>query len=462
MQFAANNRSPTPDKVAVTANGAFTFTDTLIAAYPNSDLPVPAGVTAIDGYFVFPIGDGRCFASELNATAVSALSFGKAEYKPDGLVRAVAWAGRLYLFGTETTEVWQNTGAAPFPFERIAIFPKGLATATAVTGFENGFSQDDVGFALAFVGNDNAVHMVSGYSTSKISPPDLDTLIEAVTDKTTLELGCFVVRGHPMIAVSSASWTWVFDLNTKKWHERASYGIARWRGKFPHYAFDKWLVGDTKSTTIYRIDASNYTEGGEPLKYRVETGLAKKFPDRVQVARIQLDMVTGVGIAAGAEPQETDPTVEISISHDGGVNWTAPRFCKLGRQALASSRIVAHRFGLSRSVGPRVRVDVNDPVYASLRGVDVVPKSDHSTRTPWPVLPILARNEYPFPISRTRSCWLPCVSDRVCGRWADVGKVGCPRLQVVSAMVWAPHSVIWRHRRWAPCSVIWRHCRSGR
>ena len=44
VQFAANNRSPTPDKVAVTANGAFTFTDTLIAAYPDSDLPVPAGV----------------------------------------------------------------------------------------------------------------------------------------------------------------------------------------------------------------------------------------------------------------------------------------------------------------------------------------------------------------------------------------------------------------------------------
>ena len=36
VQFAANNRSPTPDKVAVTANGAFTFTDTLIATYPDS------------------------------------------------------------------------------------------------------------------------------------------------------------------------------------------------------------------------------------------------------------------------------------------------------------------------------------------------------------------------------------------------------------------------------------------
>ena len=75
---------------------------------------MPAGVTVIDGYFVFPIGDGRCFASELNATSVSALSFGKAEYKPDGLVRAVAWAGRLYLFGTETTEVWQ-TRRRPVP-----------------------------------------------------------------------------------------------------------------------------------------------------------------------------------------------------------------------------------------------------------------------------------------------------------------------------------------------------------
>ena len=255
-----------------------------------------------------------------------------------------------------------------------------------MTGFENGFSQDDVGFALAFVGNDNAVHMVSGYSTSKISPPDLDTLIEAVADKSTLELGCFVTRGHPMIAVSCASWSWVFDLNTKKWHERASYGIARWRGKFPHYAFDKWLVGDTSRPRSTGSTRRPTPRAASPLRYRVETGLAKKFPERVQVARIQLDMVTGVGIAAGAEPQETDPTVEISISHDGGVNWTAPRFCKLGRQAVASSRIVAHRLG---SRARSARGCVSTSTIRSMRRSAAwmwCRKPDRSTRTPWPAL----------------------------------------------------------------------------
>jgi hypothetical protein len=117
--FAANNNT-TPDKVFVDPDGNIaTFTPSSVTnSYPDADLPAVNSVDFLDGYLVFTTGDGRAFATDLNSTSVNALSFGKAEAKPDGLVRVVAWGGRLLFFGNISTEVWTNAGTTPFPFAR--------------------------------------------------------------------------------------------------------------------------------------------------------------------------------------------------------------------------------------------------------------------------------------------------------------------------------------------------------
>jgi hypothetical protein len=83
--FAANNNT-TPDKVFVDPDGNIaTFTPTAVTnSYPDADLPSVNSVDFLDGYLVFTTGDGRAFATDLNSTSVNALSFGKAEAKPDG------------------------------------------------------------------------------------------------------------------------------------------------------------------------------------------------------------------------------------------------------------------------------------------------------------------------------------------------------------------------------------------
>jgi hypothetical protein len=83
---------------------------------------------------VFTTGDGRAFATDLNSTSVNALSFGKAEAKPDGLVRVVSWGGRLLFFGNITTEVWTDAGTTPFPFARSTVIPRGLGRALLRVG----------------------------------------------------------------------------------------------------------------------------------------------------------------------------------------------------------------------------------------------------------------------------------------------------------------------------------------
>lgn len=364
--FARNNNT-TPQNIVVTENGAFVITTTTITAYPDADLPQPNAVCFKDGYFFFTIGDARCFASGLNTTAVNALDFTTCEAKSDTLLRPVPFGDWLILFGTLSTEFYINTAnETGFPFTRSFVLPRGLISAHAVAGHDDGF-----GHALIFVADDCGVYQITGYSADKVSPPDLDTRIAAVVaagNASDLEAMIYVVDGHPMWQLSCDDWTWTLDLNSKQWHERQSYGILRSRMSMSVRAFNKWLCGDTTAGNVAEISAATYMELGSPLVYRVESGLVRGFPANIRVARADFDIVRGVGDATGTDPIATDPQALVSWSDDGGVNWSVPLKVKLGRQQRTERPLRLNRLGQAREQGRRWRIDVSDPVYVGLIG----------------------------------------------------------------------------------------------
>lgn len=362
--FFARNNAATPDKVFVDPDGnIYTFTPSSTTSGFDADLPAPNSVTSLDGYLVFTIGDGRCFATDLNSTSVNALSFGKAEAKPDGLVRGVTWGSKLLLCGNLNIEVWVDQGLSPFPFARSEVIPRGLAGPYAIAGFEDGFSK-----GVFWVGDDNAVYRLDGYTPTKISPPDLDGLIESVADKSDLEMCSYISRGHAFIELSSSDWTWVFNANNEKWHERRKYLGERSRISNSYYAFSKWLCGDTETGNVQQIINTAQDEIGSPLVCEVWSAPVQKFPARVRVATAWFDFSVGVGNAEGIDPIATDPKVEISWSDDGGETWSTPRIRKLGRQAVGLTRIRVNQCGVSGSQGRIWKVAMSDPVHFGLIG----------------------------------------------------------------------------------------------
>lgn len=360
----ARNNNGTPQIVMVSPNnGAFEISSGSVISFADGDLPVPAWVFFHGGYFFFPIGDGRCFASGVNAVTVDATHFITAESKPDTLLRGAPLGGQILLCGSNSMEVWgPPINATGFPYSYVHTIPRGLAGRYALAGHEDGFGRGPI-----FVGDDNAVHMLNGYTPEKISPPDLDRLIEAVSDKDTLEASVYVSEGRSMWVLSSDDWTWEFNLTSLKWNERESYGLTRWRGTGGTYAFGKWLVGDTRSSNILWVDPTAKTEAGDPLRQRIESGPIHKFPLRARIDRIDIDVTAGVGDATGDDPVATDPTLEISVAPNG-VDFGPPRLAKLGRQALYGQRVFATRFGLCGAPGMRVRLDLSDPVDAGVIG----------------------------------------------------------------------------------------------
>jgi hypothetical protein len=359
--FAANNNT-TPDRVFVDPDGNIaTFTESAVTnSYPDPDLPAVNSVDFLDGYLVFTTGDGRAFATDLNSTSVNSLSFGKAEAKPDGLVRVVAWGGRLLFFGNESIEVWTDAATVPFPFARSNVIPRGLAGPYCVSGYEDGFSRGPI-----FVGDDNCVYALEGYTPTKVSTTDLDGLIEAVTDKTTLEATSYISRGHAFWQLSCPAWTWVLDISTSQWFQRDSYLQNRSRIAGAINAFSMWLTGDTQTGNLQQIITSANDEVGSPLRLRIESGPVMNFPGGTVVGRADFYFVTGVGVATGSDPDQTDPDVEISWSDDGGITWSNPILRKLGRQSESKQLIsLVSCTGRTGWQGRRWRLDVSSSVYA--------------------------------------------------------------------------------------------------
>lgn len=381
VTMARNNLSPTAQVAIVTENGAFQTTAAAGApvAWVDPDLPQPNSVCFQDGYFFFGIGDRRVFATDINAVTVNAPSFITAQAKSsDALVRVVAHKGVLFIFCTSCCEIWTDTAnpTPAFPYSRLQVIDRGLASLTAIAGWEDGFGK------MMWVADDDGVYMLNdALQPDKVSSPDLDRLIRGVTDKTTLKAGCYTFAGKSFWTLSSPTWTQEFNLSTQKWNERSSFSsslLTRWRGVGGNLAFNKWLVGDAQSGNLGYIDDGAYTEFSAAQLFRVESGLVADFPNRARVARADFEFVPGVGSATGLDPIQTNPSVSVSWADDGGTTWSNPLLRKLGRQSDGTHRVYVCNTGLSRAVGRRWRLDISDPVYAALlRGTQSSNPSAH-------------------------------------------------------------------------------------
>ncbi|MDQ2079482.1 hypothetical protein RA307_04745 [Xanthobacteraceae bacterium Astr-EGSB] len=369
--WARNNKLPTPDIVVVDpGNGAFVVTSSSVSSYPDADLPAANSVTFMDGYFFFTTGDGRCFASDLNSTAINASTYISAEGRPDGLLRAIAFSD-LYLAGTGSIEVWHNTAetAPAFPFRRLGVIPKGIIGRYAISGFEDG-----IGKGIVFVGDDKIVYALNGYTPTPISSPDVEAaiaaFIEAGGDPNSIKMFPYVVAQRPSIVLRTTSWTWVLDMTSLEWHERESHLAPTWRATGSVFAFNKWLCGDIGSGNLMEISEFARDEIGGPLLMTLESGQVATFPSRAAVAEAVFDVRQGVGVATGADPMQTDPTIAISHTDDGRT-WSTPRYRKLGRQAVTAGPVKLVKCGSTKTQGRRWRLQVSDAVDVEVYGGDM-------------------------------------------------------------------------------------------
>lgn len=357
----AHNNAATPNIVAVTDAGAFNlFVNSAPTSFADGDLPAsPTSVCFQSGYFFFSYADGRIFASGLNAVTISSVDFTTAQTRPGGVTRLIPYNGELLAFGPAAIDVYRNTGnATGFPYSYGDTIDKGILGKFAIAGFEDGWMNQ-----LIWVGDDYVVYRLDGYSAIPISSPAVVRSLQSVTDGDDLEASVYMNGPHAMWVISGPTFTWEYNASTGWWNERKSHGKSRWKASQSIRVENDWIVGANDSGKLYAVTAATQKEGTDPLILELWSLPSSSFPARIAWPRIDIDMVVGVGIAAGSDPIETTPVVSISWSDDGGGSFSTPLLRDLGGEGERRTRLSIFRTGLSGPVGRQWKIVGSDPVY---------------------------------------------------------------------------------------------------
>ena len=286
------------------------------------DFPETSVVTYQDGYFIV-VDDGTqdFYISAINdGTSWDALDFAAAESSPDNLISVLSDNGNLWLFGNRSIEVYQNTGAASFPFERIAgaIIQTGCAGKFTPAKFDN---------SVVWLGVDEqgqgVVWRANGYSAQRISTQAIEKIINSAEDFSDSYSWVYHEQGHVFycLQIRGLETTLVYDGATREWHERMfkdpdTNTRQLHRGSCHVFFAQKNLIGDRLTGKIYDLDLSYQDDNGDE---QIRERICPHYQDEkrlISYSSFELDMEVGVGLNSG---QGSDPQIMMQYSDDGGL-----------------------------------------------------------------------------------------------------------------------------------------------
>lgn len=349
------------------------------ASINDPDFPGAQTMDYVDGYFLFNDPDTQHFyITAINdGTNIDALDFANAEGAPDPLISVLVDHREAWLFGGLTTEVWVNSGNSDFPFARLdgAFIEHGIAAPHARTKLDN---------SVFWLGKDeNGEGMVwraEGYRPTRISSHGVEFAIASYSRIDDAIMFSYQQEGHSFVVLifPTANATWVFDVSTGLWHERAYFdpntsAFGRHRANCHAFFNGKHVVGDYQNGKLYEWSLSTYSDNGDAQKWlRSWRALppGKNNPMKTTFHHgLQIDCETGVGLVTG---QGSDPKIMLRWSDDGGHNWSNEYEMSMGKIGKTRTRAVRRRLGSTKKGGDRVyEISGTDPVKIALTGAEL-------------------------------------------------------------------------------------------
>jgi hypothetical protein len=374
----------------------------------DPDFPGAVTVGYLDGYFVFnePNSQKVWVTSLLEGTQVDPLDFASAEGSPDGLVSLIIDHREAWLFGTNSVEVWYDAGNADFPLARIqgAFNEIGCAAAYSVAKLDNG---------IFWLGSDargsGIVYRANGYTGQRVSTHAIEYAIQEYDTISDAIAYTYQQDGHAFYVLSfpTAGKTWVYDVSTQAWHERAGFSngqFTRHRSNCQMNFGGEIVVGDYANGNIYAFDLTTYSDNGDIQKWlrswrALPTG--QNNLNRMAHHSLQLDCESGVGLdgndvstllnslntesglALLAESgttilvsvstvQGTDPQVMLRWSDDAGHTWSNEHWRSMGKIGEFGRRVLWRRLGMTMKLRDRVyEVSGTDPVKIAIMGAEL-------------------------------------------------------------------------------------------
>jgi hypothetical protein len=363
----------------VACNGdsfVYNATTGAFAQITDSDFEGALTVSYLNGYFVYIQPDSQIVwvTSLLDPTSIDPLDFASAEGSPDNLVSSITDHSEIWLFGTNSVEVWYNnpTAGSGFPLQRIqgAFNEIGCAATFSVAKLDNG---------LFWLGADNRgkgiVYRSQGYTGVRISTHAVEWQIQQYGTISDAVAYTYQQDGHAFYVLTfpTEGKTWVYDVSTQAWHERAGFlngEFIRHRGNCQMAFNGEIIVGDFASGILYAYDLENYADGARANKWlRSWRALPTGTNNLKRQAHhtLQLDCETGVGLI-----NDVEPSVMLRWSDDGGHTWSNEHWKTMGAIGEYGKRVIWRRLGMTTKLRDRVyELSGTDPVKIALLAAEL-------------------------------------------------------------------------------------------
>jgi hypothetical protein len=340
------------------------------------DADFPDGVTKAafqDGFFLVAGDDtGRVYWNETpnSGTVWNGLDFGTAEGSPDATVGIISDHREVWVFGTQSTEIWVNTGDADALFQRSGntFIEQGTVSGDTAQAMNNtvywlGRGKDGQGL----------VFRAEGYQPRRISSHALEHAIlgyETISDAFAF---CYQMAGHSFYVLTfpSADATWFYDAATDLWYEwlwrdSADNLLHRHRSNCCVFFNGQHLVGDWETGEVYSLDMDTYTDAGDLIQ-RIR---------RTQTLRSEKALFFGPGTIdmepAVANASYPDPMVMLRYSDNDGRSWSNEKQLRLGAVGEYGKRVRIPMTGSTKPGRGRVwELSMTDGVKFAVFGADV-------------------------------------------------------------------------------------------
>lgn len=304
-----------------------------------SQIIIPDGYRVIDvvfvsQYVVFIVGNGdgvngRFYWIAPGEVVIDDLAFATAERTADALVGARAVEDELYLFGTNTTEIWYTTGQLGAPFQRLSgkVYNLGVWPGSDAIIKNTPYVVDTEG----------AVYSLAS-TAKRVSTPAIEEALRKSfayqrLNSAVMRSWGFSVDGHDFYILHlPGQQTLVYDAITEEWSSWSSSGSATlhqtsgfvWNtAGLVTYGYSQQfagVAGDSRTGRLWLIDPAlgvdqNLTTGAsEPFTSTVIGGIPIEGRNHIPCNFLRLHASRGRPNASGA-------SVTIRISDDEGQTW---------------------------------------------------------------------------------------------------------------------------------------------
>lgn len=307
-------------------------------------------IASIGQRLLFIYGSRLGWSETLDFNNTATTYFLTTEDSPDANVALAVLNARVYVFGTETTQVFVQTGqegASAFRPQVGSTIQRGCLSKHTVQQLDN---------TLFWVGDDYNVYRLNGLTPVLLSKPWVARRLrsENVADLVATRME---IEGHSFYILSGVNGCYVYDALTNEWFLWQTYEQDTWEWAQLVEASGQYFAISRLNSALAELSRLNQTDLGEEIVIEWTAHLPV-MGGRRPIPSIRVDGTKGRGSAADVNE---DAFISMALSKDNGITLGTYRPRSIGKQGEYRKRAIWRQNGRAREPQVIAFFRSNDP-----------------------------------------------------------------------------------------------------